>query len=134
MEQMQALNLDLYDDYDTYSNYNLNLLNLNPDVPQDELKDPLRSAYKWKTSSQAKGSAFQFIQDVESGFIKRPITAVHGAGYVSKTAKGAFDPLNLAAQLKSSPEDTPKEQSLEDRIKSLENQVRARRGSSKTLY
>lgn len=124
MEQIQPLNLDLYDDYDSYSNYNLNLLNLGSNVSQDELlKDTLRSSYKWKTSSNTKSSAFQFLQDVESGIIKRPITAVHGAGYVSKTAKNTFDPLNLAGQMKTSPEDTPKEQTLEDRIKSLENQV-----------
>ncbi len=125
MEPVRPLSLDLYDDYDTYSNYEPNIFDFPSQTNRETLlTDGLKSAYKWKGNSALKGSAaIQFVRDVEDGIIKRPITAVHGAGYVSRSTKSVFDPLNLASHLKTSVTDSPKELTLEERIKGLENQV-----------
>ncbi|XKL66407.1 hypothetical protein PGB90_009827 [Kerria lacca] len=122
---MQSLHVNLYDEYDAYSNYVPNILEMDSAyINNDNLfKETGNSSYKWKETSNMKGSALQFICDVENGLIKRPITAVQGAGYVSRTANNIFDPLNLASQMNNTLNDTPKELSLEDRIKNLENQV-----------
>lgn len=124
MASMQHLNLNLYDEYDSYGNYDLNLYDVSKDLGQnDVLRDTLKSSYKWKSSATTKGSAIHFVQGFDDQILKRPITAVHGAGYQSRSANNTFDPLNLASQMRISSVDTPKEVSLEDRIKILEKQV-----------
>lgn len=125
MQTLQHLNLNLYDEYDSYGNYDSSLLHtVSKDSSQDDLlRDTLKSSYKWKSSANTKGSVIHFAQEVEDGILKRPITAVRGAGYISRSANNTFDPLNLANQMRIAPTDTSQEVSLEDRIRLLEKQV-----------
>lgn len=125
MTDVQHLKLNAYDDYDIYNDYDQNLLQLDAAgiQPEDFLRDSLKSSYKWKSTASGKDTVLQLMQNGTDDSVRRPITAVHGVGYTSRGSNNVFDPLNLASQMKNTPTDTPKEITLEDRIRNLEHQV-----------
>lgn len=125
MTEIQQLKLNPYDEYDIYNDYDPNLIQLNAAgiQPEDFLRDPLKSSYKWKATASGKDTILQLMQNETEDTVRRPITAVHGVGFTSRSSNNMFDPLNLVSQMKSTPTDTPKEITLEDRIRNLEHQV-----------